>query len=140
MGISDSNRMRIGQVATAAGLGVETVRYYERRGLIPEPARSDAGYRLYPADTVRRLRFIVRAKTLGFTLQEVGELLSLRARPGAGCADVQSQAEAKIEDIDARLVQLEAMKRTLSELVKRCDGQGSTSECPILDALSDDER
>ncbi len=135
MGISDADNLTIGQVARTAGLGVETVRYYERRGLIPAPPRSGGGYRLYPADTVRRLRFIVRAKTLGFTLQEIGELLALRARPGAGCADVQAQAEAKIADIEVRLVQLQAMRRTLSELVTRCDGEGSTSECPILDAL-----
>lgn len=139
MGTSNATRMTIGQVAQAAGLGVETVRYYERRGLIPEPARSDAGYRLYTADAVRRLRFIVRAKLLGFTLQEVGELLSLRARPGAGCADVQAQAEAKIADIETRRAQLSAMKRALSELVSRCEAEASSDECPILDALAEDE-
>ena len=85
--------LTIGKVAKAAGLGVETVRFYERQGLIAEPARSESGYRQYRPETIRRLQFIVRAKALGFTLQEIGDLLDLRATPGAGCADVQARAE-----------------------------------------------
>ena len=101
--------LTIGKVAKAAGLGVETVRFYERQGLIAEPARSDSGYRQYGPETIRRLQFIVRAKALGFTLQEIGDLLDLRATPGAGCADVQARAEAKIADIEERITQLDGV-------------------------------
>lgn len=128
----------IGKIAKAAGLGVETVRFYERLGLIAEPGRSGSGYRQYRPETVRRLQFIVRAKALGFTLQEIGKLLDLRATPGAGCADVQARAEAKITDIEERIAQLNAMKRVLGELVAQCRSEGPLSECPILDALNEE--
>lgn len=131
--------LTIGKVAKAAGLGVETVRFYERQGLIAEPARSNSGYRQYRAETIKRLQFIVRAKALGFTLQEIGDLLDLRATPGAGCADVQARAEAKIADIEERIAQLDAMKRALGDLVAQCRGEGPLSDCPILDALDEDE-
>lgn len=131
--------MTIGNIARAAGVGVETVRFYERRGLIPEPERSRAGYRQYDQKAVRRLRFIVRAKGLGFTLREIGHLLDLRATPGAGCADVQATAEAKIADIDERIAQLDAMKRALGDLVGQCQGEGPPSDCPILNALDEAE-
>ena len=130
--------LTIGKVAKAAGLGVETVRFYERQGLIAEPARSDSGDRQYGPETIRRLQFIVRAKALGFTLQEIGDLLDLRATPGAGCADVQARAEAKIADIEERIAQLDAMKRALGELVAQCRGEGPLSDCPILDALDEE--
>jgi MerR family mercuric resistance operon transcriptional regulator len=130
--------LTIGKIAQAAGLGVETIRFYERQGLIAEPARSDSGYRQYRPETVRRLRFIVRAKALGFTLQEIGDLLDLRARPGAECADVQARAEARIADIEDRIAQLDAMKRALGELVAQCRGEGPVSDCPILDALDEE--
>lgn len=130
--------LTIGKVAKAAGLGVETVRFYERQGLIAEPARSDSGYRQYGPETIRRLQFIVRAKALGFTLQEIGDLLDLQATPGAGCADVQARAEAKIADIEERITQLDAMKRALGELVVQCRGEGPLSDCPILDALDEE--
>ncbi len=131
--------LTIGKVAKAAGLGVETVRFYERQGLIAEPARSESGYRQYRPETIRRLQFIVRAKALGFTLQEIGDLLDLRATPGAGCADVQARAEAKIADIEARIAQLDAMKLALGALVVQCRGEGPLSDCPILDALDEEE-
>jgi len=130
--------LTIGKIAKAAGLGVETVRFYERQGLIAEPARSGSGCRQYRPETVRRLQFIVRAKALGFTLQEIADLLDLRAAPGAGCADVQARAEAKIADIEERIAQLDAMKRALGELVVQCRGEGPLSECPILDALDEE--
>jgi MerR family transcriptional regulator, copper efflux regulator len=130
--------LTIGKIAKAAGLGVETVRFYERQGLIAEPGRSGSGYRQYRPETVRRLQFIVRAKALGFTLQEIGNLLDLRATPGAGCADVQARAEAKIADIEERIAQLNAIKRVLGELVAQCRSEGPLSECPILDALDEE--
>lgn len=132
------NQTTIGKVAKAAGVGVETVRFYERQGLIPEPPRSDSGYRLYPEDTIARLRFISRAKGLGFTLAEIGELLSMSAMPGAGCKDVRDRARVKITDIDGRVVQLLAMKRALEGLVEQCSGFGPTTECPILEALREE--
>jgi len=131
--------LTIGKVATAAGLGVETVRFYERQGLIAEPSRSQSGYRQYRPETIRRLRFIVRAKALGFTLKEIGELLDLRATPGAGCADVQARAEAKMADVGRRIADLDAMKRALEALVSQCRGGGPLSDCPVLDALDDEE-
>lgn len=131
--------MTIGEVARRAGVKVETLRYYERHGLVPEPARSAAGYRQYGADTVRRIRFIRRAKALGFTLAEIRELLGLRAAPGVSCADVRAQAEAKIAEIDTRLQALVRMKSALARLAREC-GTGPVSECPILEALDADGR
>lgn len=130
--------LTIGKIAKAAGLGVETVRFYERRGLIAEPARSKSGYRQYRPETIRRLQFVVRAKALGFNLQEISDLLDLRVTPGAGCVDVQLCAEAKIADIDERISQLNAMKRALGDLVVQCRGEGPLSDCPILDALTEE--
>lgn len=131
--------MTIGKVAKAAGIGVETVRFYERQGLIPKPPRSSSGYRLYGGDTIGRLRFVTRAKTLGFTLAEIGELLSLSATPAAGCSDVRDRARAKIDDIEDRVTQLLAMKSALEGLVDQCSGVGPTTECPIVEALEEDE-
>lgn len=130
--------MRIGEIAKAAGLGVETIRFYERQGLLTTPARGRSGYRRYSPDTVRRLTFIARAKALGFSLREIGELLTLQAAPGAGCADVQVRAEAKIADIEGRIAGLDAMKRALGALVSQCRGEGPSTECPILDALDEE--
>src|SRR5262245_14308151 len=95
--------MTIGQVARQGGVGVETVRFYERRGLLQEPSRKESGYRHYGDETVSRLRFIRRAKELGFSLKEIGELLTLRIDPDTDSGDVKRRAEAKIADIDARI-------------------------------------
>lgn len=127
--------LTIGQVARRAGIGVETVRFYERRGLIEEPPRKESGYRQYPEEVVSRLRFIRRAKDLGFSLKEIAELLSLRLDSEATCDDVKARTEAKIEDIKARIQALQGMKRALAELVAACSGEGPASECPILEGL-----
>lgn len=127
--------LTIGQVARQAGVGVETVRFYERKGLLNEPARRPSGYRQYEEDVVARLRFIRRAKELGFTLNEIKELLSLRLDPSTSCADVKSRAQAKIADIEERIRTLQRMKKALADLTKACSGRGPISECPILDAL-----
>lgn len=136
--------LTIGQVARSAGVGVETVRFYEREGLIAEPPRRPSGYRQYPPDVVRRIRFIKRAKDLGFTLAEIGELLSLRIAPETTCADVRDRAVVKIADIDGKLLALQRMKEALVRLTKACTGSGPTTECPILEALDtedlDDDR
>ena len=131
--------LTIGTLARQSGVNLETVRFYERRGLLPEPPRSASGYRLYPAEATRRLRFIKRAQELGFSLNEIEELLSLRLSPRATSEQVRNRAEAKIEDIEAKISTLESMKKTLQKLTKACVGCAPASECPILESL-DGER
>jgi len=130
--------LMIGEVAKRAGVGVDTVRFYEREGLIDEPPRRPSGYRQYPPDTVQRVRFIRRAKELGFTLPEVQELISLRdGGNGRRRKDVLALAQAKMNDIDQRLAKLQAMRSALYGLIESCAcGQGRPS-CPILEALND---
>ncbi len=127
--------LTIGRAARLGGVGVETMRFYEREGLIPEPPRTFSGYRQYPQETVSRVRFIKRAQELGFTLKEVRELLSFRASPRASCRDVKEKAGIRMEDIDRKIEDLRRMKRALSKLMAACEGRGSVSECPILDAM-----
>jgi MerR family mercuric resistance operon transcriptional regulator len=131
--------LTIGQVAKRAGIGIETVRFYEREGLLEEPQRKPSGYRQFDEGIVARLRFIRRAKELGFTLHEIKELLSLKLDPSTTCADVKKRAEAKIADIEAKLDSLKRMKQALVKLTKACTGRGTTSDCPILDALDGEE-
>jgi MerR family mercuric resistance operon transcriptional regulator len=126
----------IGQLARAADTGVETIRYYERRGLMPEPPRAASGYRRYPGEAVQRLRFIRRAKRLGFTLDEIVSLLQLQA--GGQRADIKAIAEAKLTEIETRLVDLERMRATLHDVTCRCSGEGPVDGCPIIETLSDD--
>ncbi len=132
--------LSIGQLASAAGVGVETVRFYERQGLLPEPPRRRSGYREYPHEAVLRVRFIRRAKSLGFTLREIAELLALRVDPDKTCADVRALARQKIADVEERMRELERIRSALERLARRCRGRGPTSECPILDALEADEK
>lgn len=127
--------LTIGQVAQQAGVGVETVRFYERQGLLEQPARRESGYRQYREDVVARLRFIKRAKGLGFALKEIKELLVLRVDPETTCREVKEQARAKIADIEAKIQSLLRMKDALVKLMATCRGRGPSSECPILDAL-----
>jgi MerR family mercuric resistance operon transcriptional regulator len=125
----------IGQLARKAQVHVETVRYYERRGLLPAPLRRWSGYRQYSDDDVTRLQFIKRAQKLGFSLKEIAELLSLQVDPETSCDDVKNRTEAKIADIDAKIHALEQMRKALKKLVASCSGRGPTSACPILEAL-----
>ena len=121
--------LTIGQLAKQAGVGVETIRFYERQGLLPEPDRRlSSSYRQYPRQTVRRVRFIRHAKALGFTLREIHELLDLRVDPASTCADVRQRAREKIADIAERLESLARMKAALERLAKKCRGKGPTSE------------
>ena len=131
--------LRIGQVASDAGIGVEAVRFYERQGLVEAPPRSASGYREYPPTVVARFRFIKRAKELGFTLREIKELLSLRLDPATTCGNVKGLTEAKITDIEARIQGLRRIKRALVQLTAACSGQGASSECPILEARDQEE-
>jgi MerR family transcriptional regulator, copper efflux regulator len=126
---------KIGRLAEEAGVNLETVRYYERKGLMPKPPRTASGYRLYPPDAVRRLRFIKRAQELGFSLRDVCELLSLRVSRSATSAAVRARAEAKICEIDAKIAALESMKKSLRKLAQSCDGCAPVAECPILESL-----
>lgn len=126
----------IGQLAQATEAGVETIRYYERRGLMPEPPRAASGYRRYPDEAAGRLRFIRRAKRLGFTLDEIAALLSLQA--GGERAEVKTIAEAKLAEIETRLADLERMRYTLHDVTRRCSGHGSVAGCPIIETLNDD--
>lgn len=127
--------LTIGQVAGLAEVGVETIRFYERRGLIEEPPRRASGYRQYPREAVARIRFIRRAKGLGFSLQEIKELLALRVDTDTTCADVKGRATTKIVDIQHKIETLERMRGALEALVASCSGSGPLSECPILEAM-----
>lgn len=131
--------LTIGRLAREAGVNLETVRFDERRGLLPRPPRSASGYRLFPVGAARRLRFIRRAQELGFSLAEIRELLSLRISPSANSSDVRKRAEAKIADIDAKMRTLDSMKKTLRRLTEACGRCGSIAECPILESLDRDE-
>lgn len=124
----------IGQLANAADTRVETIRYYERRGLMPEPPRANSGYRRYPRDAEQRLRFIRRAKRLGFTLKEIMALLRLQA--GGERADIKAIAEDKLDEIETRLADLERMRVTLHDVTRRCSGRGPVTGCPIIETLN----
>ncbi len=132
--------MKIGEVAKAAGIGIDAVRFYEREGLIPEPARRPSGYRMYSPDVVLSLRFIRRAKELGFSLKEISELLSLETAAEATAADVRELAEAKLADIKERIRALQRMRRALQKATESSTGQGSTSGCSILQTLNREEK
>jgi MerR family mercuric resistance operon transcriptional regulator len=127
--------LTIGQLAKQAGVNVETVRYYERRSLLPEPPQTAAGYRQYSAEALRRIGFIRRAQELGFTLHEIGGLLALRVEPDTNCDAVEHQAEHAIARIEEKITQLERMRGTLRELAAACKARAPSSECPILEAL-----
>ena len=121
-------------------MNLETVRYYERRGLLPKPPRStSSGYRQFPEDAARRLRFIRRTQELGFSLAEIGELLSLRVSRNSTSAAIRTRTEAKIADIDSKIRSLESMRKTLQKLTRTCDGCAPMAECPILDSLDREE-
>jgi MerR family copper efflux transcriptional regulator len=128
-------KLTIGQLAKKANVNLETIRYYERRGLIPEPPRNKSGHREYSIEEVKRTEFIKRSQALGFSLKEISELLSLRVEPGRTCGDVKARIEAKIEDIEKRIMDLEQIGKALSRLSSRCTGKGPVGQCPILEEL-----
>lgn len=130
--------LKTGQLAKQAGVNLQTVHYYERRGLLPEPPRRESGYRQYGKDDVARIQFIKRAQEVGFTLNEILELLNLRVDPDTPCALVKRQADLKIIDIDERLRSLKRIKKALNKMAASCSGQGPVGDCPILEALGSD--
>ena len=132
--------MKIGELAKRAEVPIDTVRYYEREGLIPPPVRRASGYRDYLEADVDRLRFMRRAKALGFTLHEIRELLSLTAMSGDDMSALNAQTQAKLRDVEARIESLTRIRDALQGLVNACPGHGSLDRCPILAALSSEPR
>lgn len=128
--------LTIGQVARQAGVGVETIRYYEREGLLEEPDRRDSGYREYGRGVIDRLRFIKNAQGLGFTLKEIKELLRIHADADGTRAEVKRRAEEKAAVIEAKIADLQRMRAALGGLIESCDGEGPLDGCPIIEALA----
>lgn len=133
--MSSPERLTHGKLAGRSGVNIATIRYYENRGLLPQTSRTQSGYRIYDGDALRRLQFIRQAQALGFTLEEIGELLSLRMQPGTTCADIRMRAKEKIAAIEHRIRDLQQIRNALTGLAAACHGDGPTSECPILEAL-----
>ena len=131
--------MKIGEVAERGGVNLQTIRYYEREKLLPEPPRLASGYRIYPDQTVRRVRFIKRSQEIGFTLAEIRELLAIRINADRDSSDVRTLAQAKITDIERKIQTLHRMKEALGRLTERCSGCGPASECPILESIDSEE-
>lgn len=129
-------KMKIGRLADAAGVNVETVRFYQRSGLIDEPARPHHGYRTYGEEDVRRIRFIKRAQLLGFTLGDIGSLLKLEG--SVACANTYNLATRKLAMVESKLADLQAMKTALTAMVARCKSEERDDGCPIIQALIDD--
>ncbi len=139
----DGGRMEgvhIGWLAKTAQVNIETIRYYERRGLIPKAPRRASGYRQFSQKDVERLRFIKHAKALGFTLDEVTELLALKVEPAATCGDVSARIEHKLMDVEGKIKTLNNIKKALIRLKKACKEPGAPSkDCPILESLDGEE-
>lgn len=127
--------LTIGQLAQAAEVHVETIRYYERRGLMPEPPRRLSGYREYDQESISRMRFIKNAQALGFSLDEIEKLLALRVDAETSCDDVRQQAEAKLGEIYEKIQALHRLQSALSELIAACERGGPQGDCPLLEAL-----
>jgi MerR family mercuric resistance operon transcriptional regulator len=131
--------LRIGELAKQSRVHLQTIRYYEREGLLPKPRRSPSGYRIFSSEDVRRVRFIKQAQGLGFSLNEIRELLALRVHPGTTCAEVRKRTTARIADIDEKQQALAAMKNALVRLTAACSGEGAISDCPILESLDSEK-
>ncbi len=132
--------MKIGEVAKAAGVGIDAVRFYEREGLLPEPARQPSGYRDYAPEAVLDLQFIKRAKELGFSLKEIEDLLTINREPDATASDVKRLAEEKLSDLEDKIRSLQRMKKALRDVAEHCPGRGPLSDCSILRSLTGDRR
>ena len=132
------NTLTRGQLARLCKVGAEAIRFYERQGLLPPPARSASGYRRYTQDAVDRINFICRAKQLGFNLKEIRELLELQDDPHRDRSDVKAITESKLAEIIGKIRDLESMRTVLNGLVAECSGSGPIAGCPIIDALARD--
>lgn len=131
--------MKIGELSALAGVPAATIRYYERRGILAEPPRTDSGYRSYGPEAAERLRFIRRAQELGFTLEEIHELLQLRVEDRASCAAVASKTQEKISDVAQKIAELQRLEAALHRLADACVSRTPTAECPVLEMLTDEE-
>ncbi len=136
--MNQATTFTIGRLAKQAGVGIDTVRFYERRGLLPEPERTASGYRLYQSDSIDRIRFVRRAKQLGFTLDEIENLLILQDQGGRK-SEVKSLTDQKLAQINAKIEDLTRMRDVLSDLSTRCSGKGTVSTCPIIDAIAESD-
>ena len=134
-----SSSLTIGVVAKRVGVAIDTIRYYEREGLLPEPQRRASGYRSYGEGTITQLRFIRRAKQLGFTLEEIRELLALSVDRQRGVKAVKKRAQQRLAAIEQRILELQRVRDGLAQLVESCPGHGAPEHCPILRALSTEE-
>ena len=132
------HQLKIGELAEQGQVSLQTIRYYEREGLLPKPPRLTSGYRVFSSEAVRRVRFIKRAQELGFSLTEIKELLSIRIDPKSDCSDVQKLARAKVTDIEGKIRTLQGMKKVLNKLASACPGVGPSIECPILESFDPD--
>jgi MerR family mercuric resistance operon transcriptional regulator len=128
-------KLTTGQLAKQANVNLETIRYYERRGLLPQPPRNESGHRRYTLDDLRRTEFIKRTQSLGFSLKEVSDLLSLRVGTGTTCADVKIRVEVKIKDVQEKIADLKEIEQALRHLADKCSGKGPVGQCPILEGL-----
>lgn len=135
---AQTHSLTIGAVAKRVGVAIDTIRYYEREGLLPEPQRRASGYRSYDDSTITQLRFIRRAKDLGFTLEEIRELLALSADRARGVKAVKQRAQQRLAAIEQRIAELQRVRDGLAQLVESCPGHGRPEDCPILRALSDE--
>jgi MerR family mercuric resistance operon transcriptional regulator len=126
---------RSGKLATTAGVNIETLRFYEKKGVMPKPDRTPAGYRIYDINDLKRLKFIKKSQILGFTLSEIKDLLYLRVDSERSCSEVRKIASEKISSIDIKIDELQKIRDALSKLVELCKGEGPESDCPILDEL-----
>jgi len=128
--------MLIGETAKCAGVNVETIRYYERKGILPVPKARTSGYREYTTETVALISFVKNAQNLGFTLKEIQELLAIKVDVTSDCGDIKSRAQKKIVEIEEKIVALQEMKESLGIITTQCSGKGPVSECTILNALN----
>lgn len=134
--MNQEDTLSIGKIAKSSNVRIDTIRYYETNGLIPKPKRSESGYRLFSENTVDRIHFIKKAQTLGFTLKEIKELLSLKANSKKSCSSVKVKAQVKMKEIKEKITVLENIYHSLNQLMKQCDSTLPISECPILDSMT----
>lgn len=131
---------KIGEVARRANVNKETVRYYEKRGLIPKPDRRRSGYRIFTKRHINQIKFIKRAQELGFTLNEIKELLELRIDENSTCSEIKQEAQEKYKDVVEKIEDLQRIKATLTDLIDSCAGEGPKGDCPILEALEGESK
>jgi Hg(II)-responsive transcriptional regulator len=137
--LEEDRTLTIGELAGAVGVNVQTVRYYERRGLLPKPKRRASGYREYLPSDVARLEFIRRAQALGFTLSEIEQLLVLRVDPRTTSEDVHRAVQEKIEAVETKISDLARISSALRKMAVACHAHGPLGDCPFLDALESED-